>query len=72
MYLQAKKAMILKDETFPKFLGYFESLLIDNGSTGFFVGNTVSKLVYLDTSSQSYSVGGDGVLGFYAIVPPRR
>ena len=32
----------MKDETFPRYLGYFEALLADNGGTGFFVGDSVS------------------------------
>nr|KAG5697493.1 hypothetical protein BaRGS_029384 [Batillaria attramentaria] len=42
---EAKKAEAqqkLKDELFPKFLGFFESLLNQNGGNGFFVGNSVT------------------------------
>ena len=43
--LQAEIVQKLKDETFPRYLGYFEALLADNSSTGFFVGDSVSSSI---------------------------
>ncbi|KAK7102216.1 glutathione S-transferase-like isoform X1 [Littorina saxatilis] len=32
----------LRDELFPRYFGYFEELLVDNGATGFFAGNSLT------------------------------
>nr|KAG5697494.1 hypothetical protein BaRGS_029385 [Batillaria attramentaria] len=42
---EVKKAVALqnlKDEVFPKYLGFCESLLKQNGGSGFFVGNSLT------------------------------
>jgi len=39
---KAEFAQKMKDESIPRYLGYFEELLVDNGATGFFVGDSVS------------------------------
>jgi hypothetical protein len=41
MFTQEEVAQRIKNEVFPRFLGYFEALLKDNDSKGYFVGNSV-------------------------------
>ena len=50
----------MKTEAFPRYFGYFEAHLKENGSTGYFVGNSVSILV-----SDNYDDGDDdGSFGY--------
>ena len=44
---QAEWVKKAKVEIFPRFLGYFETLLARNGNNGYLVGNKVNMLVCL-------------------------
>jgi len=74
---EAKKAEYtkkLEEEDTPKFLGFWEKHLVNNGGSGYFVGNsvTLADLAVFDITDSLVMKAGEGLMGSFPNIKKMR